>query len=283
MTRIKTPLLALVLLLLPAVALADVADAADDDDDASLAWQLRPVTNRNLARIASAAAAFNDGNGNLDLAIATTWTGTYRLSDAWAPMVRLGLVGNNAPGAALDGSAFANPLVGATYTRRLGRSHRLALFGAATLPVGTGNARTHAASMTALPSDRAMFDVDAMAAIAGVDVAYVRRGFTAQAEATLVQSVRVRGPAMATATRTRAAVGAHLGYLVGWHVAVGADLHYEDTLTAAVGVRMQFRVGKDTWIRPGLAYLRGLDRRGLDAPLLTAHTTAVQFDLPMTF
>ncbi|KAB2908990.1 MAG: hypothetical protein F9K40_04045, partial [Kofleriaceae bacterium] len=104
MTRIST-LFALVVTLSSAVAVAD------PDDDASLAWQLRPVTIDSVARIDSAAAAFNDRNGNLDLAVATTFTGTYRLSDAWAPMLRLGLVGNDAPGAALDGSAFANPLV----------------------------------------------------------------------------------------------------------------------------------------------------------------------------
>jgi hypothetical protein len=52
-------------------------------------------------------------------------------------MLRLGFVGNDAPGAALDGTAFANPLVGATYARRMG-DYRLALFGATTIPIGTG-------------------------------------------------------------------------------------------------------------------------------------------------
>jgi len=276
MTRITT-LFALLVTLSPAVAVAD------PDGDASLPWLLRPVTIDNVARIDSAAAAFNDSNGNLDLAVATTFTGTYRLSDAWAPMLRLGLVGNNAPGAALDGSSFANPLVGASYARELG-NYRLAAFGGATIPVGTGNSRTHTASMTARPADRAMFDVDDLAGIAGVDFAYVNRGFTAQGEATLVQSVRVRGDEMSTdSLSTRAAVGLHLAYVVGWHVAVGGDLHYEDTLTASVGVRTQFKLDQQTWIRPGIALLRGLDGRGLDAPLITAQTTAVMIDIPVTF
>jgi hypothetical protein len=265
MTRIAI-LFALIVTLSPTIAFAD------PDGDASLSWQLRPVTIGNVVRIDSAAAAFNDSNGNLDLAVATTWTGSYQLSEHWAPMVRMGLVGNNAPGAALDGSSFANPLVGATYARRMD-SHRLAVFGAVTLPLGTGNARTHLASMTARPADRALFDVDNMAGIGGVDFAYVHRGFTAQGEVTLVQSVAT----------TRASVGLHLGYLVGWHVAVGGDLHYEDTLTASVGVRTQFKLGKQTWIRPGIALFRGLDERGLDAPLLTPQTTAVQIDIPVAF
>ena len=265
------------------VTLSPTTVLADPDRDASLSWQLRPVTIGNVARIDSAAAAFNDGNGNLDLAVATTFTASYQLSDDWAPVLRLGLVGNDAPGAALDGSSFANPLLGATYARSRD-NYRLALFGGATIPVGTGNARTHTASMTARPADRAMFDVDNLAAIAGVDVAYVDRGFTAQGEATLVQSVRVRENEMSTdRASTRASFGLHLGYLIGWHVAVGADLHYENTFTASAGVRTQFRLGKQTWIRPGIALFRGLDDRGLDAPLLTAQTTAVMMDIPVTF
>jgi hypothetical protein len=274
MTRIAI-LFAFVVTMSPTIVLAD------PDGDASLSWQLRPVTIGNVARIDSAAAAFNDSNGNLDLAISTAVTASYQLSDAWAPMLRLGMIGNNAPGAALDGSSFANPLVGATYARRIG-DYRLAAFGGATIPVGTGNSRTHTASGTARPADRAMFDAEYMAGIAGVDLAYSHRGFTAQGEATVVQSVRVRGDEM-TPYETRAAVGVHLGYLVGWHVAIGGDLHYEDTLTASLGVRTQLELGEHTWIRPGIAFLRGLDGRGLDAPLLTAQTTAVMIDIPVTF
>ncbi|MCC6995165.1 MAG: hypothetical protein IT370_11205 [Deltaproteobacteria bacterium] len=274
MTRIAT-LFALLVTLPQAIA------HAEPDGEASLSWQLRPVTLGNFVRIDGAAAAFNDRNGNVDIAVASTLGASYQLSRAWASVLRLGLVGNNAPGAALDGSSFANPLLGATHVRRMG-DYRLGVFAGATLPIGTGNSRTHAAAGTARPADRAMFDVDDVAGIAGVDVAYCKWGFTAQGEATIVQSVRVRGDE-GERLATRAAVGVHLGYLVGWHIAVGGDLHYEDTLTAALGVRLQFRVGAHSWIRPGVALLRGFGERGLDAPLLNAHTTAVMVDLPMTF
>ena len=36
-------------------------------------------------------------------------------------------------------------------------------------------------------------------------------------------------------------------------------------------------------IRPGIALFRGLDDRGLDAPLLTPQTTAVMLDVPVAF
>jgi hypothetical protein len=276
MTRIARTILALVLTLSPAMAYAD------PDRDVSLPWQLRPVTIDTVVRLASDAAAFHDSNGNLDLAVITTWTGSYRLSDCWAPTVRLAVVGNDAPGAALDGSSFANPVVGATYGRTM-HGYRLAVFGGAAIPVGTGNARTHAASMTARPADRAMFDADYLTGIAGIDVAYVHRGFTAQGEATLAQSVRVRRDEMSGDPRqTHASIGLHVGYVVGGHVAIGGDLHYEDALTASVGVRVQLVVGQ-IWLRPGIAYHRGFDGDGIDAPWITAQTNAVQIDIPVAF
>jgi hypothetical protein len=252
----------------------------------SLPWQLRPVTIGNLARVDSVAAVFNDANGNLDEAVATVVTASYRINRNWAPMVRVSFVGNDAPGEATDGSSFANPLVGATYARALG-SYRLALFGATTLPIGTGGgntpsiraAKTNAASSTARPADDAMFAVNYTTAIAGADFAYV----------------------------SEAAVGLHLGYFIGSHFSLSSDLHYRRWLshpttlsaatgarvalsdadmagtTVAVGPRFHFRVGKQGWIRPGLSFVRGLDARGFDAPLLTAQATGVQVDVPVTF
>lgn len=283
----------------------------------SLPWQLRPVTIGNVVRIDSAAAVFNDANGNLDEAVATVLTASYQMTPDWAPMVRLGFVGNDAPGAALDGSSFVNPILGATYARRMG-SYRLALFGATTIPVGTGGgnapnpgaAKTNAASITARPAYNAMFAVNYLTEIVGVDFAYVNHGFTAQAEATLLQFVRVRGDKSAAATdsfRTNAAVGLHLGYFIGSHFSLGGDLSYQrwishpttlnamtgahvpfsdakmDMVTVAAGPRLHFRLGKQAWIRPGISFVRGLDTRGFDAPLLTAQTTAVQIDVPVMF
>jgi hypothetical protein len=283
----------------------------------SLPWQLRPVTIGNVARVDSVAAVFNDANGNLDEAVATVLTVSHPITGAWAPVVRLGFVGNDAPGAALDGSSFANPLVGATYARRVA-GYRLALFGATTIPIGTGGgdapnggaAKTNAASATARPADQVMFAVNYFAAIAGADVAYVKHGFTAQAEATLSQFVRVRGDSSAAATdalRTNAAVGVHLGYFLGSHFSLGSDLHYQrwlshpttlsaftgervpvsagdmHALTVAAGPRLHFKLGKQAAIHPGLSFVRGIDRRGFDAPLLTAETTAVAIDVPVMF
>ena len=126
----------------------------------------------------------------------------------------------------------------------------------------------------------------------------------------MLQFVRVRGGDSAGATdsfRTNSAVGLHLGYFIGSHFSLGADLRYQrwlshpttlnpmtgarvplsdanmDTVTVAAGPRLHFRLGKQAWIRPGISFVRGLDARGFDAPLLTAQTTAVQIDVPVMF
>jgi hypothetical protein len=271
-------------------------------------WQLRPVTIGNAVRLESEAAGFNDApNGNLNAAYTTMLTASYQVTREWAPMLRLGFVGNDAPGAALDGRSFVNPVVGATYARQVG-STKLALFGATTIPVGTGGgdapilaaAKTNAESMVARPGDQAMFAVNYMTVIVGGDVAYVNHGFTAQAEATLQQSVRVRGSNSGNASealRTNSSVGVHLGYFMGSNFSLGADLLYQrwlsnptalndDTLTFAGGPRLHFMVGKvgqQGGIHPGLSFVRGFDGRGFGAPLVTAQPTALQIDVPVVF
>jgi hypothetical protein len=298
------------------VARAETA-ASEPAERLSLPWQMRPVTADNMLRIDTAAAVFNDTQGNIDIAVPTVLAATHQLTSHWAPVIKLGFVGNNAPGAALDGTALANPILGATYARTLG-IYRLALFGATTIPIGTGGgdspdlraAEANAAAIAARPADAAMFAVNYMAGIAGVDLAYVGHGFTAQAEMTLLQFLRVRGGDSAGATdafRTQAAVGLHLGYFIGSHVSLSSDLHHRrwlshptaldanagpritfsdagmDTTSVAVGPRLHFRLGKRGWVRPGISFVRGLDARGFDAPLITAQTTAVQIDIPVTF
>lgn len=304
-------------LLLTRVASAEPEQNADDADEASLPWQLHSVTTRNVVRADSAAAVFRDPQGNVDIAMTNTLSASYQLTDRWAPMLRIGFVGNNAPGAALDGTSFGNPMAGATYVRRM-NSRRLALFGVVSIPVGTGGgnepdpraARTNAASITARPADEAMFEVNYATAILGADIAYVKGGFTAQAEVTLSQSVRVRGDktvAGADAFRTRGTAGVHLGRFLGRHVSIAGDLEYRRwlshptlldamidpripsadehsaTLTASIGARVHFHVGKVS-LQPGLSYTRGFDGFAPHSPMtITKQTNAVAIAIPVLF
>jgi len=302
-TRVRLPLF-FALILSASIALMRVAHA-DDSLRYSLPWQLQPVTIDDGARVDAAAAAFNDPQGNFDVALSTMFATSYKVTDHWAPLLRLGVISNNAPGAALDGSSFVNPVIGVTYARSE-RTYRFALTLATTIPIGMGGgdapdprvARTNAAASTARPADQAMFDVNYLTESVGVAVAYVDRGFTAQADATLQQGFRMRGSQAADSgdiARTSGAVGLHLGAFIGSHISVGADLRYQrwlseptmmaaaDTTTIVIGPRLHFHIGKAMSIHPGFSLSRGIDARGLDAPLVTSQATTVQLDLPVTF
>jgi hypothetical protein len=282
-----------------------------------LPWQLRPLTTSDSVRAEGAAAVFNDANGNVNITSTNALSASYQLDDHWAPMLRLSFLGNNASGAARDGMTFANPLLGVTYTRTID-DRQLALFAATTLPIGTGGgnepdpiaAQANAASMTVRPSDDAMFQVNYLTESVGGDIAYVKHGFTAQAEATLQQSVRVRGSESADGTdaaRTRAALGAHVGTYIGSHVSLGGDVLYQrwlthptkldamtdarmpiadedmNALTLSLGVRAHFHIGQAS-VHPGLSFTRGLDATGPTAgTMITNRTTAFALDVPVLF
>jgi hypothetical protein len=232
-------------------------------------------------------------------------------------LLRIAFVSNDAPGAALDGSSFANPLLGASYGRSSG-PFKWSLFGASTIPIGTGGgnepdapaARANLAAMTARPADDAMFAVNYLTPTLGGDFAYVGHGLTAQVEATMQELIRVRGGESSNAPdrfRANAAVGLHLGYFIGSHFSVGSDLRYArwlshattidaatgmqvplserdmSSLTLAAGLRLHFRLSKNVSIHPGLAVLRGFGGRSFAAPLATTETTAAQLDVPVAF
>ena len=292
-----------------------VARAASNDY--SWPWQLRPVVMETAARPDAMLAAFNDANGNLGVVSTTGLTISYQLNEEVTPVLRLAAVHNNAPGAALDGSSFANPLLGAMHARDWG-PYKLALFAGASVPLGTGGgnepdvkaARANLAAATARPADDTMFAVNYLTPIVGADFAWVNHGFTAQVEVTLQELVRVRGAKSASSLdrfRTNAAVALHLGYFIGSHFSLGGDLRYErwlshptarntatservpiperdmDVVTTAVGARVHFRLGEHSSVHPGFSVLRGFDGRAFSAPLVTAQTTAVQFDIPVEF
>lgn len=164
--------------------------------------------------------------------------------------------------------------------------------------------------MTVRPSDDAMFDVNYLTEMVGGDIAYVKHGFTAQAEATLQQSIRVRGAESIDGTdaaRTRAALGAHVGMFIGSHVSLGGDVLYQRwlshptkldsmtgsrapiadadmaALTVSMGVRVHFNVGPVS-VHPGLSFTRGLDATGPTAgSMITNRTTAFALDVPVLF
>src|SRR4029077_17875411 len=134
---------------------------------------------------------------------------SYKVTPNLAPMVRMGFVNNAAPGAAPDGQSFVNPIVGATYSRKIGSSFRLAGFVATTIPIGMGGGNTPdagaaGANSAGIPArsamDNAMFAVNYLTPIVGAGFAYIDHKLTVQVEATVLQLFRVRGENAASAT-----------------------------------------------------------------------------------
>jgi hypothetical protein len=278
----------------------------------SLPWQLRSVTAATAIR-SDSSVAFYDTNGASGSTVATILNGSYLLTPHLAPLVRLGFAQNNAPGTAISGSSFVNPIVGVAYARRV-RALRWSVFLGGTIPVGGGSgdhpepgiAAANTAGLQARSGmDNSMFAVNYFTGIVGGDVAYVDRKLTVQAEATLFQLLRVHGDdagAQSTdSARTNSTMGLHLGYFVIPALSFGAELRYQrwlstptklntmgarvdiptanmDTTTVAIGPRAHFTVGKGVWLRPGISYARVLDQ-----PLASQSYNMVQIDLPVVF
>jgi len=107
----------------------------------SLPWQLRPVAAANVVRSDTAVAFYDNGAGAAGSTVATMLLASYKLTPSLAPLVRLGFVQNDAPAMGADGTSFVNPIVGATYARRIA-ALRWAAFLGATIPIGMGGGNT---------------------------------------------------------------------------------------------------------------------------------------------
>jgi hypothetical protein len=277
----------------------------------SLPWQLRPVTVGNVIRSDTAVAFYDSAMGS-GSTVATTLLGSYKLTPSFGALVRLGFVQNGAPGTMVDGTSFVNPILGAAYSTKIAGSFRLAGFLGGTVPIGMGGGATpdagaagaNAAGIAARSAmDNAMFAVNYFTAILGGGFAYIDHKLTVQAEATLLQLVRVRGNDMTgvspDSARTNSTMGLHAGYFVLPMLSLGGEIRYQrwlstptrivmgvksdipsanmDTVTFAVGPRFHFKLGS-TWLRPGISY-----GQALDSPNSDASYKVVQVDVPFVF
>jgi hypothetical protein len=294
----------------PAEPPAEPAAAPPPPPPYSLPWQLRPAAIGTVVRSDTAFAFYeNPMSGESGSTVASMLLGSYKVSDAFAPLVRLGVVSNSPPDGPMSpgsGFNFINPVVGGTYLFKLSPDFRLAAFLGLTAPIGGGggdspdpaNATANAAGIAARSAmDNAMFAVNYFTVFPGVGFAYVNHGVTVQVEATLLQLLRVRGenhPAGADSSRTNLTMGLHVGYFFIPQLSAGAELRHQrwlstpaaieandalrDTSTFAIGLRGHFKLSDTIWLRPGLAYARALDD-----PMDAAKYNIVQLDIPLAF
>lgn len=277
----------------------------------SLPWQLRPAAPASVVRSDTSVAFYDGTAGQGGSTVATMLFASAKVTPSLAPLLRLGFVQNDAPGATPDGTSVVNPLVGLTWGRRLS-GLRVSAFAAGTVPIGQGGgdkpdagaAGANTAGLRARSGmDNAMFAVNYFAAIGGADVAYVDHKLTVQLELTLFELLRVRGERAAgstDATRTNSTAGLHVGYFVLSKFSLGGELRYQrwlstptqlvmgnrvdisdaakDMVTVALGPRLHLPIGRGMVFRPGISYARGLDQ-----PLRGASYNMVQVDLPVSF
>jgi hypothetical protein len=277
----------------------------------SLPWQLRPAAVASVLRSDTTMAFYKVKNAmtmeeESGSTVASTFLGSYKITPSFAPLVRFAIVQNQEPGEALgSGTAFVNPIIGLMYGRKIGSDFRLSAFLGGTVPVGMGGDKPRGKDETAAAAfrgiaarsamDNAMFAVNFFTGIGGLDFAYVAHKVTVQAEATLLQLLRVRHKAIEPdEKRTNLTAGLHLGYFVLPVISLAGEVRYQrwlsdpaalkttptarETLTYAVGPRFHFKVGGTTWIRPGLSYATAIDK-----PLKDSKYHIVQLDLPVAF
>ena len=108
----------------------------------SLPWQLRPRRGRQRRCAPTPRSRSTTTAWALP---AAPWrrcsSASYKVTPSLAPLVRLGVSQNDAPAMAADGTSFVNPIVGATYAKRID-SIRWAAFLGATIPIGSGGGNT---------------------------------------------------------------------------------------------------------------------------------------------
>lgn len=270
----------------------------------SLPWLLRPVTAANVVRLDEtlALADLPAGNGSARSAV-TSLTATWKVHPRWVPVFRQSWVrSSSSTGLPAAGSAFSNPLLGVSHVRPPRGAWRGSVFLATTLPMGGGggdrpDAAAAAAIASAVPArsamDNALYAVNYWTVIGGVGVARVTPGLTLQAEATVLQLNRVRGPETQDGHRTNLTAGVHAGRFLSRRLSLGAEVRMQrwmtdaapvradrrarEQFTAGIGPRFHFKMG-NRWFRPGLAY-----SRALDAPMRSRGYDILQADLPMSF
>jgi len=269
----------------------------------SLPFQLRPVTAGNVVRSDTAVAMIAPAGGRTGSTLATTLLVSHKVMDDLAPFLRLAFVGND-PVTGPNGAALVNPILGASYSLKLGEGLRGSGTLGLSLPVlmGGGNtapaeeaAAARAGVLARSAMDNALFAVNDLVVFGGAGVAWTRGPFTAQVEATVLQLTRVRGEAVqADAAKTNFTGGVHAGYFVIPELSLGLELRYQrwlstpvavaaderlrDNFTAAAGARAHIKVAEKMWLRPALVYVQPLDN-----PMSAAGYHVVQLDLPLSF
>jgi hypothetical protein len=264
----------------------------------SLPFATRPAAPPNLLRIDSP-LVFQDAQ--------TTWPSTITAGARVIPDLgiygRIALV-RNVPDTGDAGWAISNPVAFALYSPQIAPKVRLPIFAGVAFPIGSGGGdhpnmgqRTamNASIYSRQAMDNSLFASNYLTPTVGAGIAWMDKGWTAQAEATVLELIRVKGSALDTdETRTNFTSGASLGYFIAGLVNVNVEMHYQrwlttpavvkkdsafrDQLTAGGGVRVNVPLTDTILMRPGVGYFQGVD-----TPMTRLGYRIVQLDVPVVF
>jgi hypothetical protein len=256
-------------------------------------------------------ALYEDNASREGLTFASLLTATLRIPNTGpstaglTAFLRGAFVEDTSP-AGKGGFALGNTALGAAYALKLPEGFRASGTAALTLPFGNGGGNNPTPQRLQARSkapqarsqlDGSIFSSNDLTFAPGVDFAWVGHGLTLQLEATVFQLQRTRGELkQKEASKTNSTYGFFAGYFITPLLSVGAELRYQlwlnppfsvdtdpssrDTLTFAVGPRFHIRLPGDMWLRPGIAYARGLDKPMAAA---TPNVHIVQLDVPFFF
>jgi hypothetical protein len=271
----------------------------------SLPWLLRPAMPASVVRLDQTLAFLEDpATGQGGATYLTGLIATYRIGPRWVPIFRETFIHNDpAAGGAPSASAFSNPLLGVNYLHPLGGGWRWSAFLATTIPVGSGggddpDAGKAAAQNAAIPArsamDNALFAVNYWTVVGGLGLARVTPGLTLQAEVTVLQLTRARGPETQDASRTNFTGALHAGRFFSPKMSFGAEVRLQRWLTDAapvrndpaarqqvtlgLGPRFHFKLGGGHVLRPGISYTRAFDD-----PMEKSGYDVLQLDVPFAF
>lgn len=269
---------------------------------------LRGVGAGNALQLDTTVAPYTDSKTKLgQTATVSLFSVSARVASELALNVKFGVVRNDHPSApsSTASTGATNLAFGGMWGTTIADYWRVSASACIAAPIGAGGGSRpdvdNAAAMKAAVlarggMDNTMFAVNDVPIPLGLDVAYVRRGFTAQVELTVAPMVRARG-AQSSPDRSKvnATSGLFFGYfLVPRQFSVGAELRYQrylstpdavakdsslrDNLTTGGGVRGYFELASNVSFRPGLSY-----GTGLEGAVADRHFQMVQVDLPIAF
>lgn len=293
-------LAALLALSTPATALAQTpaGPTPAQKSNYSLPMLMRPAAAPTLVRLDTTVAMQEKVT-----TVIPVLTAAYRLSPEFSVFGRAAMVQQSQESGPAP-TAMANPFVFAQYVRSLTPAIKLVFMGGTSIPAGAGggnkpnavNRATVGAGIYGRQAmDNAMYAVNYLTPTGGLGLAYIRNGWTAQADLTVLQLLRVRGDQVDTdERRTNFTAAAHLGYRATELLTFGVEAHYQRWLStpaavekngdlreqATVGGNVRFNVpfGEGLLMRPSIGYFMPVDR-----PMTDSDYRIVQLDFPVLF